>query len=162
MLYYIIKIIKILYVKYMHNNGKNAGRDNKDEENKMRYTEMKSRNNNVLKLPVLIVYVIVFYSIWTIWEFWGKSFINNAFGNEYISQLIKSGVIKNLVWTVPAILLVNHFKADLFVGLKDMFKVKPQFLKYLPIFLFLPFICLLASFWEKVKYRLVKSLNSAI
>ncbi|MDE6626046.1 MAG: CPBP family intramembrane metalloprotease [Lachnospiraceae bacterium] len=97
---------------------------------------MKSKNNNVLKLPALIVYVIVFYSIWTIWEFLGKPFINNAIENEYISQLIKSGVIKNLVWTLPAILLVNHFKADLYVGLKDMFKVKPQLLKkYLPIFL---------------------------
>lgn len=36
---------------------------------------MKSKNNNVPKLPVLIVYVIVFYSIWTMWEFWGKMFL---------------------------------------------------------------------------------------
>lgn len=34
----------------------------------------KGMNNNVLKLPVLIVYVIVFYSIWTMWELGGKVF----------------------------------------------------------------------------------------
>lgn len=98
---------------------------------------MKSKNSNVLKLPVLIVYVIVFYSIWTIWEFWGKPFISNAIENEYIAQFIKSGVIKNLVWTLPAILLINYFKSDIYVGLKDMFTIKRQLLKYLLIlFLF--------------------------
>ena len=44
------------------------------------------RMNDVLKTPVLIIYVIVFYSIWTVWEFWVKSFISNTFGNEYISH----------------------------------------------------------------------------
>lgn len=96
--------------------------------------ERKISNYDVLKWSVLILYIIVFYSIWTMWEFWGKSFIGNAIENEYISQLIKSGVIKNLVWTLPAILLINHFKTDVYVGLKDMFAVKIQWMKYLPVF----------------------------
>lgn len=95
---------------------------------------MKRMNHHVSKLPALVVYVIVFYSIWTVWEFWIKPFISNTIENEYISQFVKSGVIKNLVWTLPAVLLINHFKADIYVGLKDMFKVRAQLLKYLPIF----------------------------
>lgn len=79
------------------------------------------RKNSMLILPVLIVYLIVFYGIWTIWEFWVKSFISNAFENECISQVIKSGVIKNLVWTFPAILLVQHFKSEVHITLKEMF-----------------------------------------
>lgn len=94
------------------------------------------RMNDVLKMPVLIIYVIIFYSIWTIWEFWIKTFISNTFGNEYISQLIKSGIIKNLVWTVPAILLVQHFKSDVYITFKEMFSTKVNWLKYLPIYIF--------------------------
>ena len=94
------------------------------------------RMNDVLKMPVLIIYVIIFYSIWTVWEFWIRTFISNTFGNEYISQLIKSGIIKNLVWTFPAILLVWHFKSDVYITLKEMFSTKVNWLKYLPIFIF--------------------------
>lgn len=112
---------------------------------------MKRMDNNVLRLPVLIVYVIVFYSIWTMWEFLGKSFISNTIENEYISQLIKSGVIKNLVWTLPAILLINHFKTDIYVGLEDMFKVKAQLLKYLPIFFLFTVYLLVGVILEKGK-----------
>ena len=94
------------------------------------------RMNDVLKLPVLIIYVIVFYGIWTVWEFWIKTFISNTIGNECISQFIKSGIIKNLVWTFPAILLVWHFKSDVYITLKEMFSTKVNWLKYLPIFIF--------------------------
>lgn len=80
------------------------------------------------------MYIILFYSIWTVWEFWVKHIISNTIANEYLSQLIKSGVIKNLVWTLPAILLINHFKSDIYVKLKDMFIIKVQLLKYIPIF----------------------------
>lgn len=88
-----------------------------------------------IKQRVLTVYVIAFYGIWTVWEFWLKSLLNSTVENEYILQIIKSGVIKNLVWTLPALLLIHHFKSDMYVELKDMFKVNARLLKYLPIFL---------------------------
>ncbi len=96
---------------------------------------MNRKKNTSLKFPMLILYVIIFYSIWTMWEFWGKPFISNAIENEYLSQLIKSGVIKNLVWTLPAILLVNYFQTDMYAGLKTMFTIKIPWIKYLPLFL---------------------------
>lgn len=93
------------------------------------------RTHGIPKLPALIIYVIVFYGIWTIWEFWAKAFISDNVPNEYLSQLIKSGVIKNLIWTLPALLLVNYFESDMYVGVKEMFTAKVNEVKYLPIFL---------------------------
>lgn len=95
---------------------------------------MDKTKNNVLKLSVLTVYGILFYGIWTVWAFWGTSSI--TIENEYVSQFIKSGVVKNLVWTLPALLLIDHFKSDMYVGLKEMFTANVKLLKYLPIFLF--------------------------
>ena len=103
----------------------------------MRCAEMKRMHEHTLKLSVLIVYVIIFYCVWTLWEFFGKPFISSTVEHEYLSQFLKSGVVKNLVWTLPAILLVNHFRNDVYVGLREMFSVKAASLKYLLIcFLF--------------------------
>lgn len=91
---------------------------------------MIKQNKNI----VLIIYTITFYSIWTIFELFGKNFIDNVIEIEYISQLVKSGIIKNLVWTLPAIILIYHFKSDVYITLKEMFSSKVNWLKYLPIF----------------------------
>ena len=110
---------------------------------------MERTKNNVLKLPVIIVYVIAFYGIWIAWEFWAKPFLSSTIENEYISQFIKSGIIKNLVWTLPAILLVNHFKTDMYVGLKDMFTTKVRVIKYLPILLLFTVYLLVGTFLQQ-------------
>lgn len=89
---------------------------------------MKEMNSRALKLPVLILYGIAFYGIWTLWEFWGKAFIGNSIENEYVAQFVKSGVIKNLVWTLPAVLLVRYFQNDVYVSMKEMFTVKARWL----------------------------------
>lgn len=86
------------------------------------------------KISVLIVYTLVFYAVWTAWELWAKGLITAAVPNEYLSQLIKSGVIKNLVWTLPALLLVKRFDGEVYVGAREMFTTKVNILKYLPIF----------------------------
>lgn len=93
------------------------------------------RTHGIPKITVLIVYVIVFYGIWTAWELWAKELITDAVPNTYLSQFIKSGVIKNLVWTLPALLLVKRFESGVYVGAKEMFTTKVNFVKYLPIFL---------------------------
>ncbi len=110
---------------------------------------MKRTDNSTLKLLVLIAYIVVFYSIWTIWEFLGKPAFSSVIGNEYISQFIKSGVIKNLVWTLPSVLLVYYFKDDAYVGLKDMFTRKVNSLKYLPIFLVFTIYLLVGAVLQK-------------
>lgn len=85
------------------------------------------------KRTALIIYTIVFYTLWTIFEFAVKDKLNSLIPSEMICQLVKSGVIKNLVWTLPAILLVRRFQSEAFVPLKEMFTAKTDPLKYLPI-----------------------------
>lgn len=68
-----------------------------------------------------------------------------------MSQLIKSGVIKNIVWTLPAILLIKYFENDIYVSLRDMFTVNERLLKYLLIFFFFTAYLLIGAFWGKGK-----------
>lgn len=112
-----------------------------------------------MKLPTLIAYLLVFYGIWTAWEFWAKPYISGAVQNEYLSQLVKSGIIKNLVWTLPALLLVKHFGSDMYVGLKDMFTVKVNWLKYLPIFLLFTGYLLVGALLQKGKIAISESFS---
>lgn len=91
--------------------------------------------NKISKITALIVYVILFYGIWSVWELWVKPFIDNNIANEYLSQLIKSVIVKNAVWILPAVLLINRFNNDMYVGLKEMFTTKVRLLRYIPVFL---------------------------
>ncbi len=109
------------------------------------------KTSGIPKNSVLIVYAIVFYGIWTAWEFWAKGLITASVPNVYLSQLIKSGVIKNLVWTLPAVLLVNLFKSGVYVGTREMFTTKVNPLKYLPIFLAFTVYLLVGAFLQKGK-----------
>lgn len=103
------------------------------------------------KAAALIVYVIAFYALWTAWELWAKGLITAAVPNDYLSQLVKSGVVKILVWTLPALLLVKRFEGNVYVGAKEMFTTKVNFLKYLPIFAAFTVYLLVGAFLLKGK-----------
>ena len=77
----------------------------------------------------LIVYCICFFAIWTVFELFVKDSIN--------SQLIKSGVIKTAVWTLPAMLLIHSFHENVQIGLKEMFITKVKLWRYLWIYVLL-------------------------
>lgn len=96
----------------------------------------------------LFVYYVLFY---TIWSLFGMVFnqMTAATENDVIFiQLIRSGIIKNLVWTLPALVLVKHFETDMYVGLKEMFTNKIKWLQVLPIFL-LCIVCVVISAWKR-------------
>ena len=95
----------------------------------------KLNKNFRRKYAVLIIYTVIFYGIWTAWEFYFKPWLDTIIENEYAAQFIKSGVIKNLIWTLPAILIIKYFETDLYIGLREMFTTKVKWLKYFPIFL---------------------------
>ncbi|MDP4152210.1 MAG: CPBP family intramembrane metalloprotease [Bacillota bacterium] len=80
------------------------------------------------------VYCLIFYISWTLYELYGSSAIGNMLGNEWISQIVKSGLIKNLVWTLPAWLLARHYQPVMYVKAKEMFRSKLHWQKYLPIY----------------------------
>jgi hypothetical protein len=54
--------------------------------------------------------------------------------NKYIGTLVKSGVLKNLVWTLPSAILIKKYQENVQITLKNMFQNKVKWLNYLPIF----------------------------
>lgn len=97
---------------------------------------MAELNKNIRKkYAALMTYTVIFYGTWTAWEIYFKPCLDTIIENEYAAQFIKSGVIKNLIWTFPAILIIKYFETDLYVGLREMFTAKVKWFKYLLIFL---------------------------
>ncbi len=98
------------------------------------------------KMKVLIIYSIIFYALWAVMELIFKNAIDNALKNEVITEFLKEVVIKNLLWTIPAIALIKYFKDDVYIPLKEMFSTKVNVLKYLPIFIIFTIFLLCNSF----------------
>ncbi|SEH74429.1 hypothetical protein SAMN02910265_02437 [Ruminococcus flavefaciens] len=96
---------------------------------------MGTIEKNISKNKALIIYIIAFYTIWALYEFFGKPVINDLIPGIVSSEIVKEVVIKNLVWILPAALLVHHYKDDVYIGLKEMFTTKVKWLHYLPVFL---------------------------
>ena len=59
---------------------------------------MKQAGKGASKFAALALYAVVFYAVWTTWEFWGKTLVSGAVRGEALAQLVKSGVVKNLAW----------------------------------------------------------------
>lgn len=85
---------------------------------------------------VLIIYYICLLIVWGGYTLLLKPVICNALGEEtFISSFLRSGIIKNIVWTLPAALLITKFKGNCMVSLKDMFtKISPEWKNFLFIF----------------------------
>lgn len=84
---------------------------------------------------ILIVYIIFFYAVWTAFELIAKNALDSTIKNAVLCSFIKSGIIKNLVWTLPAILLIRHFESEVYITLREMFTIKINWLEYMPIFI---------------------------
>ena len=101
-----------------------------------------NKKNNYVPISVLTIYSVIFYAMWTIFHF----FIDpplQAHTSEALNAFLGEGVIKNLIWTFPAVILIRKYKDNVSVNLKDMFKWKKEYNKYLLLFpAFLAYIIL--------------------
>ena len=79
----------------------------------------------------LVIYCIIFYFVWSIRELAIRPMLENSFG-EWQNAIIGT-VVKLFVWTIPAIILIKYFEADMWVSLKTMFSSKVKWFKYLLI-----------------------------
>lgn len=109
---------------------------------------MEERSHRLSKASALCLYLPAFYGIWILWEFRVKDLVSATIPNEILAQLIKSGLVKNLVWTLPAILLIRRFRNEVAIPLKEMFSPKVPWRKYLPIFLAFTLYVLAGSFLQ--------------
>ncbi len=87
------------------------------------------------KISVFFIYTIVFFVLWTLCEIVVFEFLKAMIDNEVLFRFISNVLVKNLVWTLPAVLLIHHFRLDVSVSLKKMFCCPVNWLKYLPVFL---------------------------
>ena len=110
---------------------------------------MKIIEKSISKNKALILYSIAFYTIWTLFEFLVKPVIDDIFHGEISSQIVKTVIIKNLVWVLPAALLVHHYRDDVCIGLKEMFTSKVKWLRYLPVFLLFVLYPLVTAYLHK-------------
>lgn len=109
---------------------------------------MEERSHRLSKTSALCLYLPAFYCIWILWEFWVRGSIGSAMENQVLAQFVKSGLIKNLVWTLPAILLIRYFQGEVAIPLKEMFSPRVPWRKYLSIFLAFTLYVLAGSFLQ--------------
>lgn len=110
---------------------------------------MEISEKHVSKTKVIVIYLIVFYTIWALFEFFAKPFIDKTFTGDIISQIIKTVIIKNLVWVFPAAILIHYYKDDVCVGLKEMYTTKIKWLEYLPVLLLFIIYPLITAYINK-------------
>lgn len=108
----------------------------------------------------LLIYTILFYSVWSVWRVTLAPHLS-IINNEYISHLISDGLVKNLIWTLPAVLLIRHFGKDMYVSLKQMFTTKIKWLDHLPTFLIFTAYLLLGQFLQNGKLAISDTFNGS-
>ncbi len=92
------------------------------------------KKDKFVPIPTLIVYSIIFYSAWTAFHFAVEPALQSHISNPTLVTFIGDGIIKNLLWTLPAVLLIAKYRDKVSVGLGDMFKWKKENNKYLLLF----------------------------
>jgi len=106
------------------------------------------------KYLALIIYCLCFFTVWTVFELYIKTNID--------SQIIKSGVIKPLLWVLPAMLLIHKFSDSVSIGLKEMFTTKVKWRRYLPGYTLLIVYVLFCGFFLSGGFSFSVTLNSMI
>ncbi len=109
------------------------------------------------KFKILAFYTVVFYSLWALAELVIFKKINLHIENEILATFIQDAIIKNLVWTLPAVILIHKYKSDVYVSLKEMFSTKVNWLRYLPIFIFFTVYLLAGAILQYGKLEIVNS-----
>ena len=73
---------------------------------------------------------MIFFAIWSVREIVIQPIFLSPLGN-FTSSII-GAIIKLLVWTLPAILLIRRFNGDMFISFEEMFTTKPRLSKCAP------------------------------
>lgn len=94
-------------------------------------TETKRKER--VPIWVLAVYSVLLYGVWTVQQFLILPRIEKI-PNGVISALLHDGLCKNLIWTLPALLLIHKYSDKLEVPMKEMLDWKKEYLPYLAVF----------------------------
>lgn len=94
---------------------------------------MRRKEDCNVSITLLAVYSVLFYLAWTAFHFFVEPLISKI-PNEAVSSILSDGLIKNLIWTLPALILIRKNSDKLSVGFRDLFSFRKESLKYLWIF----------------------------
>ncbi len=103
-------------------------------DNKITEKKLKKLSDEYVPLRVIIIYSLLLYASWTLYNFLLRPLTDNI-QNDVLAAFIDDGVIKNLLWTLPAALLIYKYRDKLLCAAKEMFAFRKEHLKYLWIFL---------------------------
>lgn len=92
----------------------------------------KASNKNI-PVKTLAVYSVLFYGAWSLVHFFLEPIITEA-SSEAMKVFLVDGLIKSLIWTLPALLLIHKYKDSTEIGLSEMFTPNKTCVKYLWVF----------------------------
>lgn len=93
----------------------------------------------------LVVYFIIFYAIWALIELVFVP-MTGLDKNPLMYSIIKCGIIKCVVWVVPAIMLTRYFNELMFAKKDNIFSFKVNWVKYVPVFIILTAYVLIVTY----------------
>lgn len=100
----------------------------------------KERTN--VPVITLVIFSVLFYFAWTLVELLISPQLDGM-SSQALAAFVRDCVIKNLLWTLPAFILIYKYNDRMTVGLKEMFTFNKECIKYLSLFvLFTVFILL--------------------
>ena len=105
---------------------------------------LKTSNNKNLTAYKMVIYLVVFYSLWSIRELIVRPIMVDSLDD--LAFQIVGAIIKLLVWTIPAVILIKHYESDMWISLKEMLKNKVKWWHYISVLIAF-FIYNLVSAW---------------
>lgn len=90
----------------------------------------KKQSNNFVSISTLCIYSICFYLMWTVYHFFIEPLLMKI-PNEALYTFIGDGIIKSLIWVLPAVILINKHNDKMSFNLKEMFSFTKESAKHL-------------------------------
>lgn len=104
---------------------------------------------NASKAKTLILYLLLFFGAWTLTEIFLSDKLQHLLPDPALFHLVKDGVIKNLLWTLPALLLIRRYEKSACVPLGEMFKSRVRWRIVLPVLLLFTAYLLTGAYLQK-------------
>ena len=92
------------------------------------------KDRNMLKNKKLtaafLLFAVWLYFIWALMELWLYPLLEVNIQEKWLFTLLTDGLIKNLIWTASAIMLIKHFSSELHIGIRELFSFNKGCVKY--------------------------------
>lgn len=108
---------------------------------------LNSNKHKKLQLFNYIIYLFLFFGVWSIYELLGKDMIDHYFTN--IGAIVLKNVAKVLFWITFSMVLIKKYSFELEVPFPQLFKNKVKVRKVLPIFMIFTLYIVIGSFLER-------------